>query len=166
MFVAGFIGSPAMNFLPAEIDGDEVKLPMVSFPVPPRWRAAVGDRRTLIAGIRPEDFHDATLDDLPSVAPGFKARVEVIEWLGAELYAYFPVGRGAHADQLAELAQELETVEMPGGVEMVVARLTAESKIREGADAELCFDVERTHLFDPASGRNLTLGAGGDGDGG
>jgi multiple sugar transport system ATP-binding protein len=163
MFVAGFIGSPAMNFLPAEVAGDEVRLPMVSFPLPPQWRERVGSHTKLIAGVRPEDFHDARLGELPDGAPRFKMNVDVIEWLGPELYAYFPVGRGDHAGQLAELAQELETVDMPGGNEMMVARLNTASEIRRGAEAELGFEIERVHLFDPDSGENLTGDAGGDG---
>jgi multiple sugar transport system ATP-binding protein len=149
-----------MNFLPAEVQGDEVHLPMASFRLSSERRAVVGNRTKLIAGIRPEDFHDAALGtDVPRDAPRFKAKIDVIEWLGSELYAYFPVRRGdEHAGQLAELAQELETVETPGSAETVVARLNAASTIRAGEEAELCFDVSRVHLFDPQSGANLTVG--------
>jgi multiple sugar transport system ATP-binding protein len=158
LFVAGFIGSPAMNFLPAEVDGSRVKLPMVSFDLPADVAPRIAKHTKLIAGIRPEDFDDAaTAGDRPANAPTFKAKVDVIEWMGSELYAYFPVGRGEHAGQLAELAQELETVEAPGAAEQVVARLDAASRVREGEDAELWFDPRRVHLFDPDSGANLTL---------
>src|SRR5437660_2914103 len=61
LFVAGFIGSPSMNFLPAEVEGSTIKLPMVSFDVPSSLRDSVGNRRNLIAGIRPEDFDDTSL---------------------------------------------------------------------------------------------------------
>jgi multiple sugar transport system ATP-binding protein len=159
LFVAGFIGSPAMNFLPAEVEGDQVHLPMVSFPLPAEWRDALKGNRKLIAGIRPEDFLDTSTDQPSAGAPVFKARVEVIEWMGSELYAYFPVGRGEHADQLAELAQELETVETPGSEDMVTARLDAASRVREGEEAELWFDPAKVHLFDPDSGMNLTIDA-------
>ncbi|MFP5318997.1 MAG: ABC transporter ATP-binding protein [Acidimicrobiia bacterium] len=164
LFVAGFIGSPAMNFLPAEVQGDEVKLPMASFPLPDRARQGVGERTKLIAGIRPEDFEDCSITtELPPTAARFRAGIEVIEWMGSELYAYFRVGRGEHAGTLAELAQELETVETPGGEDMVVARLDAASDAREGHDAELWFNPERVHLFDPESGMNLTRRDGGNG---
>src|SRR5215207_8499243 len=61
LFVAGFIGSPGMNFLPATIDGDTAKLPMVDVPLPQEIRERLGraDGRNLIAGVRPEDFEDA-----------------------------------------------------------------------------------------------------------
>src|SRR5947209_2799059 len=153
LFVAGFIGSPAMNFFPAEIDGDRVKLPMVSYTLPADRRQRVGDRRKLIAGIRPEEFADVAVSgDVPTSAARFKATVDVIEWMGSELYAYFPVGHGEHADRLADLARELETVETSSGQEMVVARLDAASEVSEGKEAELWFDVEKVHLFDPESG--------------
>jgi multiple sugar transport system ATP-binding protein len=131
LFVAGFIGSPAMNFLPAELDGDTVRLPIGSFKLPAQRRDRVGSRRTLIAGIRPEDFDDVVVSgELAKGAPTFRAKIEVVEWMGSELYAYFPVGRGEHAGQLTELAMELESVETPGG-EMAVARLDAATRVRE-----------------------------------
>ncbi len=157
LFVAGFIGSPAMNFLPAEVVEDEVRLPMASFRLPRSARESVGQRQALIAGIRPEDFHDpAVTTDHPRDAATFQASVDVIEWMGSELYAYFPVGRSTQTRELAELARELETVESPGGGDMLVARLDASSTVRKGQPAELWFDPERVHLFDPESGMNLT----------
>jgi multiple sugar transport system ATP-binding protein len=166
LFVAGFIGSPAMNFVPAEVDGSQVKLPMADFELPAQVRRAVGDRRRLIAGIRPEDFDDVALvGDRLEHGPTFKAKVDVFEWMGSELYAYIPVGQEAQHSGLADLAQELETVESPGGQAQLVARLDAASTVREGQEAELWFDARRVHLFDPDSGDNLTLGPGGDGDG-
>src|SRR5205814_3265715 len=70
LFVAGFIGSPSMNFLPAEVEGSTIKLPMVSFDLPSSLRDSVGNRRNLIAGIRPEDFDDTSLGgDRPSGRP-------------------------------------------------------------------------------------------------
>jgi multiple sugar transport system ATP-binding protein len=168
LFVAGFIGSPAMNFLPADVDGTTVRLPMASFEAPAGSRDAIAGHQKLIAGIRPEDFHDvATTPDRPAGAATFRAKVDVIEWMGSEVFVYFPVGRGEHRDQLAELAQELESVEGPGAEEQVIARLDADSKVREGQEAELWFDPEQVHLFDPDSGMNLTRDrSGGDGGAG
>jgi multiple sugar transport system ATP-binding protein len=157
LFVAGFIGSPAMNFLPAEVEGATIRLPMVSFELPSGVRKAVESHKTLIAGIRPEDFHDVATTERPANAACFKAKIDVIEWMGSEVFVYFPVGRGEHADRLAELAQELDqSVEAPGAEDQVVARLDADSKVSEGQDAELWFDPTDVHLFDPDSGLNLT----------
>ena len=166
LFVAGFIGSPAMNFLPAEVDGTTVRLPMASFEVPAGRRDVIAGRHKLIAGIRPEDFHDAaTTGDRPASAATLRATIDVIEWMGSEVFVYFAVGRGEHADQLAELAQELESVEAPGAEDQVIARLDADSKVREGQEAELWFDANQVHLFDPDTGRNLTRDPTAAGDG-
>src|SRR5947209_18196091 len=167
LFVAGFIGSPAMNFLPAELDGTTVHLPMVSFELPAAQRDAASGHHKLIAGIRPEEFHDASIADRPPNGATFKAKVDVIEWMGSELFAYFPVGRGEHAGQLAELAQELESVEAPGAQDQVIARLDAASNVKPGREADLWFDPGHVHLFDPDTGANLTgdPSAAGGGDG-
>jgi multiple sugar transport system ATP-binding protein len=165
LFVAGFIGSPSMNFLPAEIDGSTVKLPMVSFELPSSLRDEVGDRRTLIAGIRPEEFQD--VESLrrggnEAAGPTFSVTIDVIEWLGSEQYAYFSSGHTeGHGGAMAEVAHELETVDTASTVDQVVARLDAASTIREGEEAELSFDPSRVHLFDPDSGVNLSVGRGG-----
>jgi multiple sugar transport system ATP-binding protein len=168
LFVAGFIGSPAMNFLPAEVDGATVKLPMVSFELPASMRDAVRNRRNLIAGIRPEEFVDVGLvrsADRNVVGPTFRAPIDVIEWLGSEQYAYFSSGKGGgHAGEMAQVAQELETVDTPSAADQVVARLDAASTIKEGEEAELSFDPAKVHFFDPDSGENLSLGRGGGGD--
>ena len=159
LFVAGFIGSPAMNFLPAHLDGDRVQLPMATYPLPEEQRGLFGDGSTeLIAGIRPEHFEDAALvgDDAGSGCT-FSAKIDVIEWMGSELFAYFEVeGSSAASSHLQEIASDLETVEMSaGGGAQVVARLDAASKVQRGDDAELWLDARRIVLFDPQTGRNL-----------
>jgi multiple sugar transport system ATP-binding protein len=169
LFVAGFIGSPAMNFLPAELQGTTLKLPFVEVELGEELRRRVEgsapDR--LVAGIRPEHFQDASLvgDDLEH-GTTFRASIDVIEWMGSELYVYFDVpGRGDVP--LGDMAEELGTVEVPGSAEVVVARLDAASRVAEGEEAELWLDARRVHLFDAESGRNLTARTGDDaaGDG-
>jgi multiple sugar transport system ATP-binding protein len=161
LFVAGFIGSPAMNLLPAELDGDTVKLPMVDVPLPDDVTAKLGDQRpegrTLIAGIRPEHFEDATLVSDPD-APGvtFKSTIDVVEWMGAELYVHFSVEGSAHAE-LADLAEDLETVGIGTSDQAaIVARLDIHSEAKEGQELELWLDSRRVMLFDADSGENLT----------
>jgi len=165
LFVAGFIGSPSMNFLPAEVEGSTIRLPMVSFDLPSSLRDSAGNRRTLIAGIRPEDFEDSSLGgDGASGHPTFRATIDVIEWMGSEQYAYFSSGKGGgHAGEMAQVAQELETVDTASAADQVVARLDAASTVTEGAEAELSFDPAKVHLFDPDSGENLSVGRGGGG---
>jgi multiple sugar transport system ATP-binding protein len=160
LFVAGFIGSPAMNLLPAQLDGDTVQLPMVDLPLPPEVLERLGDRgrgQQLIAGIRPEHFEDASLVGDPD-APGvtFKAPIDVIEWMGAELFVHFVVEGSAH-EELRDLAEELETVGMgPNDEAQIVARLDIHSEAKEGHDTELWLDSRKVLLFDADSGENLT----------
>ncbi|MEA2704485.1 MAG: multiple sugar transport system ATP-binding protein [Actinomycetota bacterium] len=161
LFVAGFIGSPAMNFLRGEIDGSRVKLPMSDTALPLPSRVVSGKKTgTVILGIRPENFEDASLvpeDDLQHGVK-FKAPVDVIEWMGSELYAYFSVV-GAAASELGRHA-DLSAEEVRADEERttVVARLNAASQVKEGQEAELWLDARAVHLFDPDSGLNLCLG--------
>ena len=85
--------------------------------------------------------------------------------MGSEQYAYFSSGRGGgHGGEMAQVAQELETVDTASAADQVVARLDAASTIREGKEAELSFDPAKVHLFDPDSGDNLSVGRGGGAD--
>src|SRR5437588_2978542 len=96
LFVAGFIGSPSMNFLAGEIEGDNVKLPIGSVRIPDELRrrlesGAGGGRRGVIAGLRPEHFDDASLVKDRDRGVTFKAKIDVLESMGSEFYAYFVV---------------------------------------------------------------------------
>jgi multiple sugar transport system ATP-binding protein len=172
LFVAGFIGSPSMNFLPATLSGHRLSLPIGDVDLPESLTSrlpAQGGERTVIAGIRPEHFEDASLlGEESRHGVTFPATIDVIEWMGSELYAYFPVraGRG-HAAGMAELARELdqEDVRTESDESQVVARLDPASQVRESVETQLWLDLRRIHLFDPESGENLTLPAGADANG-
>jgi multiple sugar transport system ATP-binding protein len=142
LFVAGFIGSPAMNLVPARLDGDVIRLPFGDAPLPDGVRAklerALGDHRwtmDVIAGVRPEHFEDAALDRDPGRLR-FRANVDVVESMGSELYAHFALGAAP-----------------------VVARLDASSRAQAGHELELALDTTHIHLFEGESGRSLTAGA-------
>jgi multiple sugar transport system ATP-binding protein len=157
LFVAGFIGSPSMNFVPAEVDGETLKLPMVEAKLPDSVRRRLqGDR--LIAGIRPEHFEDATLmKDQSDRGAVFKTKIDVVESMGSELYAHFSLERqGIESEELRELAEESGSAELRGEDEVLVARLDAASGVRQGQEAELWLDVSKLHFFDLDSGRSLT----------
>jgi multiple sugar transport system ATP-binding protein len=169
LFVAGFIGSPAMNFMPATIEGDAVSLPFGKVRLPQETRESVGrigDGKPLIAGLRPENFEDAKLvGDARDKGLVFKARIDVLESLGSELYAHFQISSGELADsqELRELAEDAGAAEVPSGGEpgAIVARIDPASTVKEGEEAELWVDVRRLHLFDPDTGSNLSRAAGG-----
>ncbi len=158
IFVAGFIGSPAMNFLPATIEGQTVKLPIGDVPLPDGVDDASG--KDLVAGIRPESFEDAALvGDERDHGLVFKTKIDLVESMGAENFAHFGVGgEGVQSKDLAELAQDAGLAETPsgGGGGEIVARLEAASEIKRGDEAELWVDTSKLHLFDADTGRSLT----------
>ncbi|WCO65202.1 sn-glycerol-3-phosphate ABC transporter ATP-binding protein UgpC [Iamia majanohamensis] len=159
LFVAGFIGSPAMNLMPAELDGRTLRLPMVDLELPDQVMARLDDGAPskVIAGLRPEAFEDAALvSDAEAPGATFTATVDVIEWLGSEMFAHFEV-EGSGAAELQELAEDLETVNIGVGEEQaqLVARVDVMSSAKEQSEQEMWVDARAVHLFDPDSGRAL-----------
>jgi multiple sugar transport system ATP-binding protein len=180
LFVAGFVGSPAMNFMPATVEDDTVKLPIADVKLPKELHDAVREHsgRQLIAGVRPEHFEDASLvGDAADRGTTFTAKIEVVESMGSELYAHFTVAtdQSIESAELRELAEDAGGGEIPmeGEEGRIVARLDPASKVEVGHDAELWVDASRLQLFDPDDGRNLVVGDrvpaattdGGQGDG-
>ncbi len=159
LFVAGFIGSPSMNFLPATVDGSHLDTPLGRFDLrDDRKIAVVAGRQLVLAGIRPENFEDASLVSEEKKAEGAvisSAHVDVTEWLGNEQYAYVPYDAPPEvAAQLRDLSRELDSDQLR--TQAVVA-LDPSSRISDGQDADLWIDTRQIHLFDPETGENLTL---------
>jgi multiple sugar transport system ATP-binding protein len=157
LFVAGFIGSPPMNFMPATVKGDKVELPFVTVDLPEHARdGRIPEDTLLIAGIRPEYFEDASVMDV-SKADGatFKAKIDVVEWLGNEAFGYIPYDAPPEVEaQLGELAKELDSEALRT---QIIVALDSASRIKDGDEAELHVNSSRMHLFEPGSGDNLTL---------
>jgi multiple sugar transport system ATP-binding protein len=155
LFVAGFIGSPPMNFLPARVDGTTLRLPFVDVPMTSDLAAKVKGLDIVICGVRPEHLKDASLGDAtPEGTVTFTAPVDVTEWLGNEQYAYIPFEAEASVKaKLDELDRELDG---EGMRTQLVVNLDARSRIREGDDTRLTFDPSLMHVFDPNSGDCLT----------
>ncbi len=166
LFVAGFIGSPSMNFLPGQVRNGKLTLPMAELDLPEEFRdrvgkAGSGGEQSVIVGIRPEHFEDASMVSKDVLGSGvtFRSRIDVIEWMGSELYAYIPVqGSARHNQRMAELARELdqEDVRSEGDESQIVARLDPASRVRESQESELWLDARRLHLFEPETGASLT----------
>jgi multiple sugar transport system ATP-binding protein len=163
LFVAGFIGSPAMNFLPAKVEDNQLKTALGPLALTDELRRkleAGGAGREIIVGIRPEHFEDAALVEDHQKAGGsvFTAQVDVLESMGSDKFAYFAVeGEQAVSDDLADLAADAGTADVPGGdTGTLTTRLNAASAIREGQRWDIWVDTSKIQAFDPSSGKNLT----------
>jgi multiple sugar transport system ATP-binding protein len=171
LFVAGFIGSPSMNFVSGEIDGETIKTPIGTMPIPDSVRSRLqsgpgGGRGGVIVGMRPEDFEDAALVADQSRGITFKTKIDVLESMGSEFYAYFVVEADkVSSRELEELASDAGAADLPRQEgSQVTARLEPASRVRQGEEAELWFNSEHIHLFDPESGKTLLGADGGGGD--
>ena len=138
-FVAGFIGSPAMNFIQCTVTGQDGGLffaaPGFRLPVPAgkaKAMAAYKDKRVTM-GIRPEDLHGATPQDLP--ASILEAHVEVVEPIGHEIYLDVKVGGAAE----------------------IVARVSPDNPVKVGQTIKLAATVDKLHAFDPQTERAIGL---------
>ena len=161
LFVAGFIGSPAMNFVTADLVRDEG--PAVSFagfrlPVPasvvaakPGLEGYFGEK--VIVGIRPSDFEDGAFGD--AAWPRISVTAGVTEGLGTEIHAIFtidapPVEHASIASAAGGYDEEDKTVAaLVGGKSLWTARVSSRSAARPGAPLELAVDTSRLHFFDP-----------------
>jgi multiple sugar transport system ATP-binding protein len=164
LFVAGFIGSPGMNFLPATLDAGVAHLPLGDVTLPKEVRERLGRQdpgRPVIAGIRPENFEDAALVPRESRGRGttFRTKLEMVEAMGAEYYAHFGVAAehigSAELDELRHDQGDVEET-TESGEAVVVARLDAASNARAGEPAELWLDATKLHFFDAQSRASLT----------
>jgi multiple sugar transport system ATP-binding protein len=164
LFVAGFIGSPGMNFVPATLNNGSVHLPMAEVKLPQEVLDRLGRQdpgRRVIAGIRPEDFEDATKIDNEARARGttFKAQLDLVEAMGAEYYAHFGItGKMVQSEELQDLRDDAGGVEelTDTGETVLVARLNPESRARSGDETEIWLDAAKMHFFDEQSGEALT----------
>ena len=150
LFVAGFIGSPAMNFFPASPTDGGLRLPFGQIAL----NGGAGLPADVIVGVRPEHFEDATLMEPHERARAltFGVRADLVESLGADKYVYFSTGgAGASSAQLAELAADSGV-----GHNRYVARVSADSAAATGQTVELALDITRLQVFDAGSGVNLT----------
>jgi multiple sugar transport system ATP-binding protein len=169
LFVAGFIGSPAMNFLPGAIEGGSLRFPLATVPLDKLGPAERDlDAQKVVVGIRPEDFEDASIAGDRGHGITVKALIDVLESTGSDLYAHLSLGQDGGVDPLGDEAiRHLEAAGTASGEEGevipteadLVARLDASSKLGEGEEGELWLDTTRLHVFDPESGERISGGS-------
>jgi multiple sugar transport system ATP-binding protein len=177
IFVAGFIGSPAMNLLEATLvrsDGSlAVKVGEAQLPVDERSlaaRPALDDYidRKVVLGLRPEDMEDASLVSAAPAERRLSSTVELREALGSDVVVHFGIDAPqAVTEDVRELAADvgneaLERVEQTaaGGQTIMVARLNPRTRVGKGDRIDLVVDVGRLHFFDPENGLGIYDGKG------
>src|SRR5438445_8474657 len=160
LFVAEFIGSPAMNLVGADVKKKDGALVAAfgenSLGVDDRPELGAFDGKRVILGIRPEDLEDASV---AGAAAGrtIASVVDIREDLGAEVLVHFgiagPPVRGEDVEAaLGEEALEATSESARQQGALFTARVARESRAREGEKIELAVDTSRLHFFDPASG--------------
>jgi multiple sugar transport system ATP-binding protein len=154
LFIAAFIGSPAMNLVDATLEADAVRFGQYRIPLAGERRPqGAGDR--VVLGIRPESFDDAAF--APGL-PRLEVKVAVLEELGSDAHVFFEV------DAAPITAEVLESVTdgglLPTERALFTARVDARTSARVGGTLELAVDPARFQFFDPESGLRLeTAGA-------
>jgi multiple sugar transport system ATP-binding protein len=178
VFVAGFIGSPAMNFIQAHLEkengGYVVKFGNTSLSLTQEEIGQAKEKgydpekfsgKDVVLGIRPEDIEDAGTEAAAAVGGSegpnaMEVEAQVIESMGSEKYIYFDVGKEQHAhlrsvaemtDEVGGGAEEEASGESAADTtgELMVARVSPESQAREGEQMRLVIDPSKVHLFDP-----------------
>ena len=168
LFVAGFIGSPAMNLLTGTLRrGDEgwtLQMGSNTLALDPalleaRPALADLDGRELVVGIRPEDLHDADLDSSLPADQTIEVEADLVEAMGSDVLVHFTLDVPLlQTDDTAELAVDAGTSSDPTGVvpspdrSPMVARLSPRTSARQGKSVRIAVDTARIHAFDPASG--------------
>jgi multiple sugar transport system ATP-binding protein len=152
LFVAGFIGSPAMNLVEATIESGDILFGQFSVPLDPA-RAPTRSEGRVVLGIRPESFEDAAF--VSRELPTLEAEVVVLEELGSDVHVHFPAQTTRitlePVDPEGEDAAEL----VSGSQALLNARVDPRTRARVGRRVRLAVDPGRFHFFDPESGESL-----------
>jgi multiple sugar transport system ATP-binding protein len=150
LFVATFMGSPAMNVAEATIKDGEVFLGSFRIPLSPERRPPSSASGKIVLGIRPEDFEDAYQADRGF--PSFDVDVTVREDLGSGAHIVFPVD-APRVDLVA--VDDADDRLIAQQTNFFVASIGARTKARAGSRLRLAVDPSRFYFFDPATGENL-----------
>ncbi len=170
LFVAGFIGSPAMNMIEATLErangglaavagSQRIGLGEDTLAVRPGLRAFEG--KTVVLGIRPEDLEDAALETDTPADRRLRGKIVLREALGAEIMAHFTMdARLAMTEDVKELARDVGDERVAGGEAAqddatLVGRFGARSRVREGEETEVAVDTRALHFFDPETGLGI-----------
>jgi multiple sugar transport system ATP-binding protein len=153
LFVAGFIGSPAMNLVEATIADGEVAFGQLRFPLDPSRRPASFDSGPVILGIRPETFEDATF--AAAELPAIDVEVVVLEELGSDAHVFFRVDATRIAAETLGEDDDTTVDLVTDRGSLLNARVDPRTSARVGGTLRLAVDPSRFHFFDPDTGSSL-----------
>ena len=157
LFVAGFIGSPAMNFLTGRLDEGALHTPLGDLSLEGELGQRLEQHKghgDVVVGLRPEHFEDASLVEVEKRELGaiVKVNAEVIESMGSDVFAYFSIPDTDASGIGLGSAEAEAAADIPETGESLVARLNPATKVREGSTIDLWYDPTKLQLFDPKSG--------------
>jgi multiple sugar transport system ATP-binding protein len=170
LFVAEFIGSPAMNVAEAELVqangglvvrfGEDAELTVPRAVLEARPGLAAYEGRRVAVGIRPEDIEDAEFADGDVAGRTFEATLDIREDMGSEVFAHFPVQAKPVVTEeirqaLGEEAVQAELEASRRGQRRFIGRLDRATRAREGEPVRLAVDTRRLHFFDEDTGRGI-----------
>jgi multiple sugar transport system ATP-binding protein len=153
LFVAGFIGSPAMNLVEANLEGGEVAFGQFRVPLDPARRPRETAPGRVILGIRPEAFEDVAL--APSELPTIEVEVVVLEELGSDAHVFFRVDATRIATGALEDEEDDATDLVVDRGSLLNARVDPRTTARVGGTKHLAVDPARFHFFDADTGASL-----------
>ena len=163
IFVAGFIGSPSMNFVYADvkISGKKAELSFAGETINCDGESAKKlekmDGEQIVLGIRPEAFEDSIYAKDSEYSESIDIKVTLLEQLGSDSYIHFykdikPVQTEAIEEILAD---EGEDISVLGDETKFIARINPNSTVKEGEEIKLSIDSSKLHFFDPSTGNAL-----------
>jgi multiple sugar transport system ATP-binding protein len=155
LFVAAFIGSPAMNLVEAVVEGGAVEFGGFRIPLPPLLGDTLPAGRVVL-GIRPESFEDVSFAD-PSL-PQIDVTVQVLEELGSDSHVIFPIDAArVETDELRETREGEDELLLAGDQAVFNARVDPRTAASPGSPLRLALDPARFHFFDRETGENIGL---------
>jgi multiple sugar transport system ATP-binding protein len=157
LFVAGFIGSPAMNLVEATLEDGEIRFGQFRVPLDRERHPQPGSPPRIVLGIRPEAFEDAdfAMRELPTI----EAEVVVLEELGSDSHVFFRVETALVTNEAIEAEGEEDARLVVGEHTLLNARVDPRTAARIGGSLRLAVDPSRFHFFEPETGASLLAAA-------
>jgi multiple sugar transport system ATP-binding protein len=160
IFVAGFIGSPSMNFVYANVKGKKGSIELsfgddkIAYNGPNLDKLREFENTEIVMGIRPEAFEDSNYANKAEFSESMKVTVSLLEQLGSDSYIHFykdikPVQTDAIEEILADEGEDLSVL---GDNTKFIARINPNSSVIEGENIELKVDPSKLHFFEPENG--------------